>query len=398
MDKNRDAWVEIDLGNLEKNIRIINEWLLDSHSKQKTCDLIGIVKADAYGHGAIAVAEILQAEGVRWLGVASIDEGAQLRDAGIALSILVLGACPAWSIQNALEYNLDLAVTSLPQLKDIAKQTNEKNKICRIHLKIDTGMHRLGFHPDVLSQVLPILDSHPQLKLISLFSHLAKADDLATTNKQNAVFECVTKMFEETDHRPEFVHLASSEAARRFPFVRHDMVRVGLHLYGLEPRTISSELKPIMSVRGRINQLNFVEEGETVGYGLTWLARRRTLLASIPIGYADGIDRRLSNRMKALVKGKFVNQVGTISMDQMLFDVSEIENVQRGDVVTLIGSEYSDSRQKLAKQRPSIELAEWAAMLDTITYELASRLNMRLPRVFSRTGVRSPIDQGELLV
>lgn len=397
MNDHRDAWVEIDLGNLEKNIRTIKNYLLENQGEESPSALMGIVKADAYGHGAIVVAEILQATGVQWLGVASVDEGKQLRGAGITLPILVLSPCPGWSISSALEGNLDLAVTSLAQLEEIARQADEKNKICRIHLKIDTGMHRLGFRPNFFQNIFEILDVHPQLKLISLFSHLAKAADLATTTKQNAMFEHAIKMFEQAGHSPEFVHLASSEAAKRFPFVRHDMVRVGLHLYGLEPRTTSAELEPVMAVRARVNQINYVEAGETIGYGLTWRAQRTTVLASIPIGYADGIDRRLSNRMKALIGGKLINQVGIISMDQMLFDVTDIDHVEEGDVVTLIGSEDCADFQAPGYLSSSIYLADWASMLDTITYELACRLKIRLQRVVNRNSCRRLIKQGELV-
>jgi alanine racemase len=397
MHKNRDAWVEIDLGSLEKNIEIIKGWLLDSRDEKNTCGLMGIVKADAYGHGAIAVAEVLQAKGVEWLGVASVGEGRQLRGAGIDLPILILGPCPGRSILTAIENNLDLAVTSLAQLKEIARQTDEKNKICRIQLKIDTGMHRLGFQPDCLSEVFRILDSGPQLKLIGVFSHLAKADDVATTTRQDVIFKRALKMFEEANHKPQFVHLASSEAVRHFPFVRYDMVRMGINLYGLEPKTISADLMPVMAVRGRINQLNYIEKGESIGYGLTWRAERKTLLASVPIGYADGIDRRLSNCMKGLINGKFIDQVGRISMDQMLFDVTEIEDVEEGNVVTLIGSQYYGNRQNVDEPRPSISLADWSTLLNTITYELACRLKLRLTYVFSRTNVRRSIDQEELV-
>ncbi len=178
-------------------------------------------------------------------------------------------------------------------------------------------------------------------------------------------------------------HLASGDAARRFPETHYDMVRAGLILYGLEALEASKLVSPAMSVRARINHLSEIEAGESVGYGWTWTAKRRTRLASIPIGYADGVDRRLSNRLTALLLGKPIAQVGRISMDQMLFDITDVPEAQETDVITLIGA---DGEQK-------IELATWATMLDTITYELACRMRVRLPRIYTRH--RVPASKGQ---
>jgi len=179
------------------------------------------------------------------------------------------------------------------------------------------------------------------------------------------------------------LHLASGEAARRFPDTHYDMVRVGLYLYGLEPAVVSNVVSPALSLRGRINHLQDIDAGESVGYGLTWTAPRRTRLASIPIGYADGVDRSLSNRMEGLCTGKRIKQVGRISMDQMLFDITDVPQAQIGDVITLIGSESGSVANNAAQDR--LHLADWASMLDTITYELACRLRVRLPKIYTRS-------------
>lgn len=175
---------------------------------------------------------------------------------------------------------------------------------------------------------------------------------------------------------PEIVHLASGEAARLHPETHYDLVRVGLYIYGLEAKKVSDVVRPAMSVRGRINQLKEIEAGESIGYGFTWTAKRKTKLASLPIGYADGIERKLSNQINGLLFGRQVKQVGLISMDQMLFDVTDVDQVCVGDVITLIGSEDGSERR--------LYLADWANKLDTITYELASQLRIRLPRMYTR--------------
>jgi alanine racemase len=390
----RDAWVEIDLANLERNIRSIQSWLLEKSGAH--AQVMAVVKSDAYGHGAVAVGEVLAASQVAWLAVASVDEGLQLRAAAIKLPILVLSPTPSWAMSTALDNDLDLAITSGKQLQDLLVESGRGRRSARIHIKVDTGMHRLGFGKDSLDQLIATLKANRNLTLVSIFSHLAKADDLSTTTMQNTVFQEILKCFRDSQLNPQFVHLASSEAARRFPFTRYDMVRVGLNLYGLEAKSVAHDLLPVLALRGRINQISTIEQGQSVGYGLTWTAKRKTKLAVVPIGYADGIDRRLSNRMAGLLAGQQIAQVGTISMDQMSFDITDVPSAQEGDVITLIGSEIGSeqgskqaSKQALNQasdepERRTLHLADWAQTLGTITYELSARLRIRLPRIYTR--------------
>jgi alanine racemase len=204
------------------------------------------------------------------------------------------------------------------------------------------------------------------------------ADQEEFTMKQKAVFDSAIEKFKSSGLDLPLIHLASGEAARRFPATHYQMVRVGLYTYGLEPRAVSDVVYPAMSVKGRINQIRKINEGDAVGYNLTWTSKRDTLVASIPIGYADGIDRRLSSKMKGLLMGREVQQIGLISMDQMLFDISDVPEAQEGDVVTLIGCDTQNGSEA------QLHLASWAEMLDTITYELACRLRVRMPRVYTR--------------
>lgn len=365
----RDAWLEVDLNAIERNIAVIRSWLNPGSR------LMAVVKSDAYGHGATGVADVLAACGAQWLGVASVDEGCQLRQAGVKLPILLLSPCPSWALPTALEANLSLTVTSSLQIEDIESICKRYELNANIHLKVDSGMHRLGVKPEKIGELLEKLNGSRALKLEGVFSHLAKADEEEYTLFQTSVFEKAVLQVKKAGFKPELVHIASGEAARRFPQTHFDMVRVGLYLYGLEPRKVSELVMPAMSVRARINQIQDIDEYESVGYNLTWTSSKPTRVASCPVGYADGIDRRLSNRLRGLLAGKEVRQIGLISMDQMLFDVSDVPEAQEGDVLTLIGSDG---------QGGQLYLADWANTLDSITYELACRLRARMPRMYTR--------------
>jgi alanine racemase len=370
----RDAWVEVDLGALESNVKVIKSWLKKSR-------LMAVVKSDAYGHGAPGTAPVLAASGADWFGVASVDEGCQLRAAGVKQPILILGPSPFWAISTALDADLNLTITSQSQVGDIESAAKQSNTIAKVHVKVDTGMHRLGVAPDKLSDLLSSIYASPRFELVGIFSHLAKADDAEFTAFQNEKFKSVLASLPASGGKAPLLHLASGDAARRFPETHYDMARVGLYLYGLEPVVVSDVVSPILSVRARINHIQEITAGESVGYGLIWTADRPTRLASIPIGYADGVDRGLSNRMEGLFMGKRIKQVGRISMDQMLFDISDVSQAQEGDVITLIGMDTVANNSNPDR----LHLADWAGMLDTITYELACRLRVRLPRIYTRS-------------
>lgn len=387
----RDAWLEIDLSANEHNVSTIRSWLACNPTPAK---LMAVVKSDAYGHGAAQVADLLSASGAEYLGVASVDEGCQLRSATIKAPILILSPTPIWAIDNALEDDLELTIAAVKQARDIDKIARKRGRKAKVHLKIDSGMHRLGVSPTTAAQLVSEISELANLELVSVFSHLARAGDEATTAAQLRSFK---KVLEEIKPHGSgyFTHLASSEAARKFPDTHFDMVRVGLYLYGLEGTGLSDSLTPAMSVKARINHINNVKIGETVGYNLTWEARRESRLACVPIGYADGVDRRLSNRMEGILMGRKIRQVGLISMDQMLFDITDVPEAQDGDVITLIGREDAFAEKGESRGEDlCLQLANWAEMLDTITYELACRLRARLPRIYTRHhkgGSSSPI-------
>ncbi len=376
----RDAWVEIDLSAIEQNVANVRSWL---KVREKPARLMAVVKSDAYGHGAPQIADLLSASGADFLGVASVDEGCQLRSSSIKAPVLILSPTPFWAIENALEDNLDLTFASLAQVKDINKIAARRGVQARIHLKVDSGMHRLGVAKEAVPTLLNEISQLPNVKLVSVFSHLACAGERETTLRQLDVFNDVLNEIR-AQERQVMAHIASSEAARFFPETHLDMVRIGIYLYGLEGREVSNTLVPAMSVKARINHINMVKAGDAVGYNLTWQATRDSRLACVPIGYADGVDRRLSNRIEGILLGNRVAQVGLISMDQMLFDISDVPEAQDGDVITLIGKEGTVAKTNSASSEPCLHLASWAEMLDTITYELACRLRTRLPRIYTR--------------
>jgi alanine racemase len=389
--------VEINLDSVRSNLELIKGWVSPTSkeiaSGAAPPQLMGVVKSDAYGHGAARISEVLIAGGATWLAVASVDEGIELREIHPAVPILVLSPTPDQALTVALQHKLDITVTSTRAIQKVAEVARLLETTGRVHLKVDSGMHRLGSPPDEAASMVDEIRGFNNLELISVFSHLAKAGEYAATTRQQEVFANILQTIRYADvasatgenahmatRRSNFLsHMASSEAARLFPSTRHDLVRIGINLYGLESRSISDELTPVMSVRGRINQIIEIPAGESVGYGFTWTAERRTRLANIPIGYADGVDRRLSNRISALCLGQAVPQVGTISMDMMIFDITDLPEVREGDVLTLIGKDGQAQRF----------LADWALILDTITYELACRLRLRLPRTFTGANIRN---------
>lgn len=353
----RDGWIEINLSALERNFKKIKDLV-------KT-NIMAVVKADAYGHGATTLGPILQSLKVNSFGVATVDEGTALRNSGIKVPILILSATPFWAYESCLKNNLTITIYSneqLQQLEDFCKNTNSK---ITVQLKIDTGMNRLGIDYKEAPKIIEKILKSNFLKLEGIFSHLADA--------KNHEFSMIQK--ERFDHAVETCrgmslhkHIANSYAAINYPEFRYDLVRIGIALYGQE----LNFLEPLISLKGRITEIHKVSTGEYVSYDRTWQATKDSLVATVPIGYADGVDRNLSNKITAIYgeSGQEIKQIGNITMDQMMFDISEIKDPKVNDVITLLGKE--------------IPINSWAEKLNTITYELICRLKMRLPRIYTR--------------
>ncbi|MBI3590141.1 MAG: alanine racemase [Candidatus Melainabacteria bacterium] len=351
----RDAWVEINLSALERNFKKLKELL-------KT-NIMAVVKADAYGHGATAIAPVLQSLKVYSFGVATVDEGIALRKAGIKVPILILGATPFWSFESCYTNELSITIYSVDQLKQIEDFNKTVENEISVQVKIDTGMNRLGISPAEASSVIERIRNSKKLKLDGIFSHLSDASNYDFSKVQKERFDQVIKDLNDIHVQK---HIANSYATINYPEFRYDLVRIGIALYGQE----FNFLEPLISLKGRITEIHKVLKDESVSYSRTWRAKKDSLIATVPIGYADGVDRNLSNRIHALYNEVKINQVGNITMDQMMFDISEIKDAKVGDVITLIDKK--------------LLISDWAEKLNTITYELICRLRMRLPRVYTR--------------
>ena len=367
------AWVEIDLAAIAHNVTQIKRLL------QKQTDLMAVVKADAYGHGAIAIAQAALQAGATWLGVATIPEGIELRESGIQAPILILGATyTPEQIRAIAHWNLQPTLCTPKQALVFAEtMANLPNALpLPVHLKLDTGMSRLGTDWQAATEFAQLVDRLPNLSIASIYSHLATAEsrDRTVVNQQQQRFEAAIAQIQAVGITPPKLHLANSAGTLTDATLHYDMVRVGLALYGLYPAAHLKSvltLKPVLQVKARITQLKTIQAGTGVSYGHRFVADREMAIAVVGIGYADGIPRNLSNQMGAIVQGQIVPQIGAITMDQLMLDVSQVPNLQEGDVVTLLGQDG----------KASISAEDWAETLGTISWEILCSFKHRLPRV-----------------
>lgn len=373
----RPTWAEIDLEALVANFRLVREQV------GPEIGVLAVVKANAYGHGAVQCAQRLTNEGADRFAVALPEEGIQIRDAGITDPILCLGGF--WERQAAacIQKRLTPAVYRLDQIEALDLAAKEVGIIAALHIKVDTGMGRLGIRFDQLSEFAEQLNRFKHVRVEGLMTHLAAADDPSCqplTEDQIRRFEGSVTILRDKGFRPSQLHLANSAAIFGHPRARGNMVRPGGVLYGLwrdvlPPLTGSLGLRPVMSLYSRIALLKWVPPGETLGYGCTFEASRPTLVATIPVGYHDGYMRSLSNRGHVLVRGIFVPVVGRISMDLTLIDVTNVPGAELNDEVTLLGSDRTN--RSLA-----ITAEDLAKIAGTLSYEVTCGINDRVPRKF----------------
>ena len=360
----RDAWVEVNLTVLSENIEAIKNIL------PKGKDILAVIKADAYGHGATMCAPILLASGVKMLGVASIDEGLDLRKAKIKAPILVLGTVPAWAIEIAINNNIQIPLFTEEQLTACEELYNRTKKRVSAHIKLDTGMNRIGVGQPTAIEFIKKVQKSTAINLEGIFTHLANAEDEIKTKQQFEIWDNITNNIDTTGL---ILHVLNTAGTMTYD-IPSTMVRAGIALYGLYPdlaetATNIPKLKPVMGLKGRITNIHEIKAGEGVSYGYTFKADKNIKIATIPIGYADGIPRGLSNHIFGMINGKKIKQIGNITMDQMMFDITGIE-AHTGDVIELLNKELT--------------IDDWAKTLNTINYELTCRLKVRLPRVYTR--------------
>ncbi len=348
----RDAWLEINLAALERNLEKIY--------KNAQRPLIPVLKADAYGHGAAVLVKTLDAfPYIHSYAVASADEALNLRE-HTSKPIMLLSISPQWAYQALIDADIEITIVDLDDAIKLSETAGAKK--AKIHLKLDTGMHRIGFNVASSDKewraALSKIESLNNIVIRSVFSHFAGP------NKYNAEqLKCFLKATEGLAY-PR--HIASSGSVSELPESRLDYVRCGIELYGHE----NSTYEPLLSLYARISFIKKISKGDTVSYKGTWTAPCDTYIATLPLGYADGVPRALSNKMQAYVQGQLVPQTGMVTMDQLMLDLGAETKAKVGDLVELIG--------------PHITVNDWATKLNTISYEILTGLNLRLPKVYTR--------------
>lgn len=365
------AWVEIDLTALAHNVRTLKRFLAPQTK------LMAVVKADAYGHGAVTIAQTALANGADSLAIATLAEGVELRQAGINAPILILGAINASEdIKAIARWRLEPTICNPQQALVFASTLAKVGESLPVHLKLDTGMSRLGTNWQAAIPFVQLVQTLSNLKIASIYSHFATADHSNPTrmNLQHQRFRDAITQLKTIGFVPPQIHLANSAATLSDRSCHYDLVRIGLALYGLYPAPHLHQainLKPVLQVKAKVTQVKTIPSGEGVSYGGKFITEKDTKVAVVGIGYADGIPRNLSNRIQAIVSGKLVSQIGSITMDQIILNVDNIPHLQPGEIVTLIGQQ-DDVR---------ITADDWANALNTISWEILCGFKHRLPRV-----------------
>lgn len=371
--RGRSAWVVVDLDAIQHNVRLLRR-------RAPGQAFFAVVKADGYGHGAVAVARAALAAGAERLAVYTCDEGVLLRRAGLRAPILVMGYAQPSEARTFVEHDLTATVVSVQQALALSAAAQSAGRRVPVHLKLDTGMGRAGVEPSAVATLAQRIASLAPLDLEGLYTHLATADEADPTyvRQQLAAFRWALDELERAGLSVRLRHAANSAATLAWPEAHFDAVRCGIAMYGLQPSRACSDpaLRPALSLRATIVRLFDLQPGQSAGYGRTFIAQRPTRLALVTIGYGDGLSRALSNRGQALVRGHPVPIVGRVSMDQCTLDVTDEPEVALGDEVVFIG------RQGEAE----ITADAVAALLGTINYEVVTALAPRLPRLYQRAG------------
>lgn len=367
------AWIEISKSAIRHNVNSLRQILAPQ------TQLMAVVKADAYGHGAVNVAEIALEAGAKGLAVATLQEGIQLREAGINAPILVLGACNTPGEFEAIaHWQLQPTLCNEQQVLLCAETIASLKQSLPVHLNLDTGMSRLGTPWHQAVEFVKTVKKTRSLQLASIYSHFATADDRDRTivDLQHHRFQNAIAQLQAHNIPIPRLHIANSAATLMDSAFHYDWVRVGLALYGLYPAPHLQpllSLQPAMQVKARVTQVKTIPPGTGISYGYKYVSDREMKIAVVGIGYADGIPRNLSNQLQVLLRSQKISQVGAITMDQLMLDVSHLPDVQPGEVVTLIGQDGD----------LAISANDWANALGTISWEILCGFKHRLPRIMS---------------
>lgn len=370
----RPTIAEIDLAKLRRNLVSCRRFI------GPEVKIMAVVKADAYGHGAVECARALEAEGVDWFGVATPEEAIELRSAGVKAGILCLGGFWPGQEPTLIKNGISPAIFELSAAAELNAAARNVGSVVPVHIKIDSGMGRLGIRWDGVLELIEAFKTFPNLSVEGVMTHFASADDLSAedfTRLQVTRFHNAVGAIRAAGHNPEIIDLSNSPGAIAMGANGGNLVRLGGVLYGLGddilPQGIAKpELEPIMSVRSQISHLKTVPAGESIGYGRTCFTKNESKIGAVPIGYHDGYRRAFSNQARMIVRGQFVPVVGRVSMDWTMIDVTGIPNVSLGDEVTIIG----------LNQDASVTAANLAGLMNTISYEVTCGISRRVPRIY----------------
>jgi alanine racemase len=372
----RPVWAEVDLDKLAHNMREIRRNAVSE-------DIIAVIKADGYGHGALDIAPTLLQNGATRIAVAVLNEAVELRRGGIEEPIMVLGFTPPSLIDMLLRYDIEQTVYSYDLAKEISQLAKKKNKVVKIHIALDTGMGRLGFLPnDESAEEVYKISRLPNIIIEGLFSHFSSADegDKTYTNMQLDRYTAFYNKLITKGVKVNIRHIANSAAIIDMPQSHFEAVRPGIILYGYYPSEQvfkdKIDLKPVMSLKTNIVHIKNLPAGEYISYGREFKTCKESVVATLPVGYADGYTRLLFNKAKVIINGSFVPVIGRICMDQCMVDVTEIENVKVGDEVVLMGEQKG----------LSFTADHIAELIGTISYEVTCMISKRVPRVYIKGG------------
>ncbi len=365
----RNVWAEVDLSAIAHNVQVTRKVLKPG---TKIC---AVVKADAYGHGAVPVATAALAAGVNYLAVSMTQEAIELREAGIMAPILILGTMTEEHEKALVDYNITQTVYDLSVAQELSAAALQENKIAKVHLAVDTGMNRIGCRPEEAADLAEAISKLPHVELEGMFSHFASADeaDKEFANRQYQKFMQALNAIKERGIHIPLVHIDNSAGITEMPGTECDMVRQGITLYGLWPSgdvLRSLDIRPALSLKAEVVFVKDVPAGEKIGYGCTYETKKPMKIATLPLGYADGFSRALSNKGYITIRGYKAPIVGRICMDQFMVDVSNVPDAHRGDEAIIFGP-------------GGVSLEQMAKWVNTIPYELMCLLSTRVPRKYT---------------
>jgi len=382
------TWAEVSLATLRDNFRVVQQHVGPDVA------ICAVVKADGYGHGATECALALEAEGSPWLGVTDAAEGRALRAAGIWTRILLMTGIWKGEEDSIVAHNLTPTVWESWHVERLEKAARKQQVTLPVHLKVDTGMNRLGAPPRALPQLCDKLAACEHLRLEGVSTHFASAEvlDAEETPRQMRLFEEALAMLEQRGLHPTLVHTSNSAAVTARPDTWKTMVRPGILLYGYSLPTVRGgkttaecalPLRPVLTWKTRVLTVKDIAAGEAVGYMGTYVTKERSRIAVVPVGYADGYPRLLSNRARVIVRGEYAPVVGRVSMDLTMVDVGRIPGVAVGDEVILIGSSGASSSGAGSSTAKTVDAVELAQLCESVPYEILCGISQRVPRVYS---------------